>query len=169
MIENLLTLTGILVSIISAYFAYMAYASSKEVTFPSKNARKEGCVINNLSDEAIAFHYFLHENIDRKVYLNVLFSDEVSVSFPVEDDAVKDYTVMLWDKKFEEIPPGEKPSFLNSSGVEITIEKQEGTVSKFGYARGYYRLQGQFYILGYSGPYQGIMSAVLLPIKLTSA
>ncbi|WP_312044299.1 hypothetical protein [Erwinia sp.] len=167
MTANVLAVIGIFVSIVSAIFAYLAYVSSREVTFPKKGARENIPVIKNFSSEAEDLHEFLAKNRDRKVYINLLFDSDIEVSYPESESEEKSYCVMLWNDKFSEIPQGAKPSFMNCTGVQISIDQQEGTVSKFGYDRGYYRLQGQFYIYAYAGPFQGIMSAVLLPVKLS--
>ena len=164
---NFLAILGIVISIFSAYYAYQAYCSSKEITYPKRRARRNGLLVENFSKEAKDFHAFLADNIDRKVYINVLFGQEVEVSTPTDENYQEPFYVVLWDSRFDSIPPGDKPSNMNCTGVEIHIDQDKDTIGKFGYERGYHRLQGQFYIYSYAGPYQGVMSAILLPIKLS--
>ncbi|WP_223563971.1 hypothetical protein [Pantoea agglomerans] len=167
MTANILAVVGIIVSIVSAYFAYLAYASSREITFPKRGARKHPLIVKNFSSEAKDLHEFLAKNRDRKVYINLLFDGDIEVIYPQEESDQESYSVRLWDERFSEIPQEEKPSHMNCTGVEICIDQEKDTISKFGYDRGNHRLQGQFYIYAYAGPYQGIMSAVLLPVKLS--
>lgn len=162
--SDALTALGIFISLISAYFAYKAYSSSKEITFPKRNARKSGAIISNLSPEAINFHSFISDNRDRKVYINILL-DGIEVHQPPDNIYIGNHSFIIWDEKINPASNGVELTTENYSGIEVNISQKDETIGKIWYERGCYRLQGEFYIYTYGGPYQGIMTSVLIPIK----
>ncbi len=158
---NFLSFVGVLVSIASCYYAYKAFTSSKEISFPDKKPRENICTLKHYSREAKALERFLSENTHRKVYLNIeLDGDDFELG---ESDDSK--WLVIWTDKFEDVQPEEKPSTSNSSGYQLTITPHEDGFGQIYWFRGAYRLSGHFYIDGYLGPYQGLMSAVISAAK----
>jgi len=51
-VSNFLSFIGVLVSIASCYYAYKAFTSAKEISFPEKKPRENMCVIRFFSKEA---------------------------------------------------------------------------------------------------------------------
>lgn len=158
---NFLSLLGVLVSIACCYYAYKAFASSKETSFPEKNPREKICILRQFSEDANCFERFLSKNKHRKVYLNIEFDGD---GFELTDSDDSKWMV-IWTEKFEEIPPTEKPSTRNCSGFQLTIIPHEDGFGHIYWYKGAYRLSGHFYIDGYLGPYQGLMSAVISAAK----
>lgn len=161
MLANILSLIGIFVSVASCYYAYKAFSSSKEISFPAKKPRGKICVIKQFSEESKSFELFISRNIHRKVYLNIEFENE---NFETGEDGESRWFVM-WKEIFEEIPEGGKASSFNSHGYQVTIIPDQNGYGEFYWFKGAYRLSGYFYIEGYLGPYQGMMSATLSAAK----
>lgn len=158
---DFLSFVGILVSLASCYYAYKAFASSKEITFPEKNARTEICVLKHFSTEAHRFERFLSQNQHRKVYLNIeLESDDFEVA-----DSDDSKWLVVWTKRYQNTSTEDKPSAENSSGYQLTITPHDDGFGHIYWYRGAYRLSGHFYIEGYLGPYQGLMSVVISAAK----
>ncbi|WP_434669164.1 hypothetical protein ACMYSO_02765 [Klebsiella sp. B345] len=135
---NFLSILGILVSIASCYYAYRAFASSKEISFSAANPRESVCVVKNFSEEAKRFEGFISKNKHKKVYLSMEFDGS---DFEVIEDGDSRWMV-VWTETFQEIPKGEKPSPLNSSGYQLTIIPHEEGYGEFHWFRGAYRLSG---------------------------
>ncbi|MBT2030177.1 hypothetical protein KKZ51_23000, partial [Enterobacter roggenkampii] len=118
---NFLSFIGVLVSIASCYYAYKAFSSSKEISFPEKNPRENICILRQFSEDAKLLERFLSENKHRKVYLNVEFDGD---DFELGDSDDSKWMV-IWTEKFEEIPATEKPSTRNYAGFQLTITPHE--------------------------------------------
>ena len=167
MLSNILSLLGILVSLASCYFAYKAFSTSKEISFPENNPRENICLLKNFSEDAIKFERFLSKHKHKKVYLSIEFDgSEFEVGESGEsDESEKSKWLAIWTSSFEPLADGEKPSSFNSHGYQLTVVPHEGGFGGFYWYKGAYRLSGHFYIEGYLGPYQGMMSAVVAAAK----
>jgi len=161
LLANILSFLGILVSVASCYYAYKAFSASKEISFPANNPREDVCVLKHFSEDAINFERFISKNKHRKVYLSIEFD---SSEFEVGDSGESKWLV-IWTSSFEKIPDGERPSSFNSHGYQLSVVPHEEGFGGFYWYRGAYRLSGHFYIEGYLGPYQGMMSAVVAAAK----
>ncbi|MGT8789766.1 hypothetical protein [Klebsiella oxytoca] len=159
--SNFLSFVGILVSIASCYYAYKAFTSSKEISFPEKNPRVNLCTLKNYSKEAKKFESFISKNKHKKVYLNIEFEGS---GFEVKEDGDSRWLV-VWTEAYQEVPKAEVPNTSNSNGFQLTIIPHEGGFGHLHWFRGAYRLEGYFYIDAYIGPYQGLMSAVISAAK----
>ncbi|VTP69647.1 Uncharacterised protein [Leclercia adecarboxylata] len=73
--------------------------------------------------------------------------------------------MVIWTEKFEEIPPTEKPSTRNCSGFQLTIILTKMDLAISIGIREPIGFPVIFYIDGYLGPYQGLMSAVISAAK----
>ncbi|HAW3351317.1 TPA: hypothetical protein ACGSHR_002905 [Escherichia coli] len=158
---NFLSFIGILVSIASCYYAYKAFISSKEISFPKKKPRENICVLKNFSKEANDFESFLSANIHRKVYLSIELDGN---EFHLEETDDSKWLV-IWTDKIGDVPLEEEPSTRTCSGFQLTITPHEDGFGHVYWYRGSYRISGHFYIEGFLGPYQGLMSAVISAAK----
>ncbi|EPY4178469.1 hypothetical protein [Klebsiella sp. M621] len=133
----------------------------KKYPFRKKKPRENMCVIRFFSKEAKEFEGFINKNKHKKVYLNIEFEGS---EFEINEDGDSRWLV-VWTDTFQEVPKGEKLDTSNCNGYQLTIIPHEDGFGNFHWFRGAYQLSGHFYIDGYSGPYQGLMSAVISAAK----
>lgn len=167
-ITNILIATATLgVSSFAVYFAWKAYDASKELSFPRKNARKSTVEIKNFSKHAIDLESVLQENMDRKIYLNLLF-DCSNFDYIQPEGGGNDGPagVTIWTYKHDNFRVNDTPNHENAYGYELHIEQDEKSTGKCGYHRGFFKIQGPFYIHSSSGPYQGLMCIVMTPVHV---
>lgn len=159
--SNLLAFVGVLVSIASCYYAYKAFASSREISFPERNPRESLCVLKYFSKEAKEFESFISKNKHKKVYLNIEFEGS---EFEINEDG-DSFWLVVWTEAYQEVPKGERPDTSNCNGYQVTIIPHEDGFGNFHWFRGAYQLSGHFYIDAFAGPYQGLMVAVISAAK----
>lgn len=148
---------------VGAWYAFQAYQSSKEVSFPKHKAHTQTIDINHLSKEAKKLHDFIGNNVDRLVYLNVRFDiDEFEFNEQIVDKQKITYLNIWYDKieKNKKIST-EELSVMNCLGLNLSIYIAEKSDTKVGFSRFGNILHGYFYIIGYSGPHQGYMGATI--------
>ena len=158
---------SLIVSSIAGYFAWKAYESSRELSFPKRNARKKSVVVSQFSKEARSLELVLGDNIDRKIYLNLLFdSEQFNYTQPEGGGKNGPAGVTIWTHKHDNFKEIDIPSYDNAYGFELQIEQDEESAGKCGYHRGFFVIQGPFYIHSVSGPFQGVMAIVLTPVHV---
>ncbi|MGR4047908.1 hypothetical protein [Kosakonia cowanii] len=161
MIWNILSVIGLFISAASAYYAYKAFSSTKEISFPKVKPRENVCLVKQFSKEAKDLEQFIKEHKHRRVYLSI---DLDGNNFEASRD-VDSASLSVWTEEFDHIKEGEKPSSFNSHGFQITVANVDHGYGDFSWFKGNYRLSGYFFIEDYRGPYQGIMAAVISPAK----
>ncbi|MFQ6284470.1 hypothetical protein ACLMPM_03560 [Yersinia enterocolitica] len=159
---NFIASISFLAACVGAWYAYKAYQSSKEVSFPKSNAHEKYVEIKHLSKEAKEFQAFLYKNEDRLVYLNIIFD---SNEFEFSDDSIngeKTVCLNIWVQKTEKDEEEKEPlSVMNADGLNISIIIDDRSNAKVCGVRGINIIKGYFYIDGFGGPNQGYMGAIV--------
>lgn len=148
---------------IGAWYAFQAYQSSKEISFPKRKAHTETVDISHLSKEAGEFHDFICDNVDRLVYLNVRFDIDEFEFYEEKIGEQKITSLNIWYNTIEKNKKISKDdlSVMNCLGLNLSIYIAEKSDTKVGFSRFGNILHGYFYIIGYDGPYQGYMGATI--------
>lgn len=158
---------SLIVSSFAGFFAWKAYESSREFSFPRRNARKNPVVVSQLSKEAKKLELVLGGSIDRKIYLNLLFdSEKFDYTQPEGEGENGLARVTIWTHKHDNFKENDIPRYDNAHGFELQIEQDEESTGKCGYHRGFFIVQGPFYVHSVSGPFQGVMAIVLTPVHV---
>lgn len=167
-ISNIAIATAsLIVSSFAGYFAWKAYESSRELSFPKGNARRNPIVVSQFSKEARDLELVLGNNIDRIIYLNLLFdSEKFDYTQPEGGGKNGPAGVTIWTHKHDNFQDNDIPGYDNAHGYELHIEQDEESTGKCGYHRGFFVIQGPFYIHSISGPFQGVMAVVMTPIHV---
>ncbi|AIN19225.1 hypothetical protein CH54_1417 [Yersinia rochesterensis] len=161
--SDFISTMSFLAACIGALYAFKAYQSSREISFPKNRAHTTHIEIGHLSKEAKSFHDFISDNVDRLVYLNIRFDDN---NFKFDDGVIDDKKYKHLTIWLEKIDPNSREvvgplSVMNASGLNLSIIINDNSDAKVGYHRGYNMLHGYFYITAYGGPHQGYMGATL--------
>lgn len=163
MLANILSFIGVIVSLASCYYAYKAFSSTKEISFPPVNPRNSVCLVRQFSNEAKKLEEFISKHKHKKVYLSIdLDGDNFEANKEKDGNAV---WISVWTETFDSINEGERPSTFNSHGFQLTIVFNDSGYGDFSWFKGNHRLSGYFFIDDYRGPYQGMMSAVISTAK----
>ncbi|GJL47095.1 hypothetical protein TUM17580_31540 [Citrobacter farmeri] len=165
-LSDLIASIGILVSGIAAFFAWKAYAVSKELSFPAKNAHVSACYLRQLSKNAVMLTDFFKYNNNKKIYLNIQFdSDDCEFSEMGGDTEFNvTATLTIWVENFNPLKEGESLNGMNSSSLLIQVSGQHR--NHLYWNKGGYRLQGYFALEGF-GIQQGHYGVLLRPLPIS--
>ncbi|PTA90412.1 hypothetical protein C9415_21850 [Kluyvera sp. Nf5] len=163
-ISDYAAIAGVLVSLIGAYYAWRAFSVSVEQSFPRRNAHVKAKAVTPLSKEIIKINHFLAKNIDRKIYLNILFdSSDVDVQRFSRSGNPECSTIVICYEQFGSIKVGESRSHVNSTYLSLTIDGN--CDDHLFWETGTYILKGYFSVLGH-GMKQGEYGCRLKPLKI---
>jgi len=162
---DLVAIVSLIATLAGVFYAKKAADSTKEISFPSRNPRSSYKIIKHYSKESRDFENFIAANIDRKIYLNVYFDGrdfEGHITLPSGDEigliTIKTLSASATER--ERIRRG-------SDQFDVHIISNESDAF-LGYSAGDYMLKGYFCVVGYGGPRQGIMGAMLRPVNINS-
>ncbi|WP_145491548.1 hypothetical protein [Yersinia rohdei] len=163
--SDFIAFVGLVVGCVSAYFAWKAYAVSREISFPKKNAHKKLFYIRKLTKGALDFNFFLKENVDKKVYISVHFDSEDVEYIEVKEDRVFNVTVTMdiWIDNFSKVGEGETLSGMNSTSLYLQI--CDDYKRHLYWENGGYTMKGYFAVEAY-GSKQGHHGVLLKPLPI---
>ncbi|MDH0355008.1 hypothetical protein [Morganella sp. GD04133] len=181
-ISYAVTVVTLLSSVIASIYAVKAYNTTLEISFPEKNAHSWPAVIESMSEESNQFIDFLGDNLHKTVYINIILDSSVSVDeddeFYDQDDAeslkstpedkndkeesyFKKRSMTIWTDCADEHKEEDPLEWPMCTGVTIQFQKSGSDDADLYWYKGDYKLSGYFSVVGFSGPYQGMMDVVL--------
>lgn len=185
--RNTSVILSLIFSAVACYYAIKAYEVTQEISFPKDDAHSIPDTIASMDKETDQFIDFLADNRHRAVYINVMLDSSISIhdssvdygesnsaenqidtdeSNSSEDDPLEPITITIWTECYDEYKEGDNFEWTQCTGVEIAFLKDGSNDAGLSFYHGHYYLSGYFSVVGFSGPYQGMMSVVLRGEKI---
>ncbi|CQH41877.1 hypothetical protein [Yersinia enterocolitica] len=163
--SDFIAFVGLVVGCVSAYFAWKAYAVSREISFPKRNAHKELLYIRELTKGALDFNSFFKENVDKRVYISVHFdSEDIEYQEFKEKKAFNvTVTMTIWIDSFSKVEEGDTLSGMNSTSLYVQICDDYNR--HLYWENGGYTMKGYFAVEAY-GTKQGHHGVLLKPLSI---